>query len=56
MARAVRSSASPCTNLVKNADQMCLLNSMTTDLPNHPQATVQMHTEVFNSCVPSMGP
>jgi hypothetical protein len=42
-------------NLAKNADQMCLLNSMTTDLPNHPQASIQMHTGSFQFVRPSMG-
>lgn len=32
-----------------HADDLCLINSMHTDLPNHPQATTQMHTGNFQS-------
>ncbi len=39
----------------KHADDICLLNGMHTDLPNHPQATVQMHTGSFAFVRPSMG-
>ena len=42
-------------NLAKHADDLCLLNSLHTDLPNHPQATVQMHTGNFRFLRPSMG-
>jgi hypothetical protein len=42
-------------NLAKHADDLCLLNSLHTDLPNHPQATVQMHTGSFQFVRPSMG-
>ncbi len=42
-------------NLAKHADSLCLLNSMHTDLPNHPQASVQMHTGSFQFVRPSMG-
>lgn len=41
--------------LAKQADQLCLLNSLYTDVPNHPQATVQMHTGNFQFVRPSMG-
>ena len=42
-------------NLAKHADDLCLLNSMHTDLPNHPQAAVQMHTGSFQFVRPSVG-
>jgi hypothetical protein len=41
--------------LAKHADDLCLLNSLQTDLPNHPQASVQMHTGNFQQTRPSMG-
>jgi hypothetical protein len=42
-------------NLAQHADRLCLLNSLHTDLPNHPQATVQMHTGEFRFVRPSIG-
>ncbi|MCB1235901.1 MAG: DUF1501 domain-containing protein [Verrucomicrobiae bacterium] len=42
-------------NVAKHADEMCIVNSMHTDIPNHPQATVQMHTGNFQFVRPSMG-
>src|SRR5882757_2906448 len=42
-------------NVAKHADDLCLLNGMATDLPNHPQAAVQMHTGSFQFVRPSMG-
>jgi len=42
-------------HLAKHADDLCLLNGMHTDLPNHPQAVVQMHTGSFAFVRPSMG-
>ncbi len=42
-------------NLATQADDLCLLNSMVTDLPNHPQAAVQLHTGSFQFVRPSMG-
>ena len=42
-------------NLAKHADDLCLLNSLHCDLPNHPQASVQMHTGSFQFVRPSMG-
>src|SRR6476646_827819 len=42
-------------NLAKHADDLCLLNGMVTDLPNHPQAAVQLHTGSFQFVRPSMG-
>jgi hypothetical protein len=41
--------------LAKHADQLCLLNGMQTDLPNHPQAFLQMHCGIFQFPRPSMG-
>jgi hypothetical protein len=37
------------------ADELCVVNSMQTDLPNHPQAFVQMHTGIFQFPRPSLG-
>ncbi len=42
-------------HLAKQADHLCLLNSMHTDLPNHPQASVKMHTGNFQFVRPSLG-
>ena len=42
-------------NLAEHADDLCLINSMHTDLPNHPQAFVQMHTGNFQFVRPSLG-
>ena len=42
-------------NLQKQADEMCLLNGMTTDSPAHPTATIQLHTGSFTFVRPSMG-
>ncbi|MDF1811328.1 MAG: DUF1501 domain-containing protein [Verrucomicrobiales bacterium] len=41
--------------LAKHADDLCLLRSMQTDQPNHPQATLQMHTGSFQFVRPSLG-
>lgn len=41
--------------LGKHADDLCLLNGMHTDLPNHPQAFIQMHCGIFQFPRPSMG-
>jgi hypothetical protein len=41
--------------LAQQADDLCLLNSMYTDLPNHPQAAVKMHTGNFQFVRPSLG-
>ncbi len=38
-----------------HADELCLLRGMTTDIPNHPQAFVQMHTGSARFVRPSMG-
>lgn len=42
-------------NLAKHADDLCLLNSMSTDLPAHPQAFTQLHTGTTQFVRPSMG-
>ncbi len=42
-------------HLAKQADELCLLRSMQTDQPNHPQAALQMHTGSFQFVRPSMG-
>ena len=41
--------------LARHADELCLLSGMHTDLPNHPQAQVQMHTGNFQFVRPSLG-
>ncbi|WP_395744163.1 DUF1501 domain-containing protein [Prosthecobacter sp.] len=42
-------------NLGKHADEMCILNSMSTDLPAHPQAFSQLHTGTTQFVRPSLG-
>jgi len=42
-------------NVANHADDLCLLNSMHTDVPNHPQAFLQLHTGEFRFTRPSMG-
>ncbi len=42
-------------HLAGHADDLCLVNSMHTDIPNHPQATTQMHTGNFQFVRPSLG-
>ncbi len=42
-------------NVAKRADQMCVINSLWTDVPNHPQAFLMMHTGEFRFARPSMG-
>jgi hypothetical protein len=39
----------------EHADDLCIVNGMHTDLPNHPQASVQLHTGSFQFVRPSMG-
>ncbi len=41
--------------LSKQADELCLLNGMHCDLPNHPQAFIQMHCGIFQFPRPSLG-
>ena len=42
-------------HLAKQADKLCVTNSMTTDNNNHPQALEQMHTGSFQFVRPSIG-
>jgi hypothetical protein len=42
-------------NVAQHADEMCLLRGMHTDIPNHPQAFVQLHTGSAQFVRPSMG-
>ncbi|MGE3803701.1 MAG: DUF1501 domain-containing protein [Gemmataceae bacterium] len=39
----------------RHADDMCLINSMHTDVPNHPQAFLMLHTGEFRFARPSVG-
>ena len=41
--------------LAKHADDLCFIRSMHTDLPNHSQAFLQMHTGSFQFVRPSIG-
>jgi Protein of unknown function (DUF1501) len=41
--------------VAKHADELCIIRSMHTDLPNHPQAFVQMHAGIFQAPRPSLG-
>src|SRR6185312_7850233 len=41
--------------LARQADKLCLLNGMHTDLPNHAQAFLQMHCGIFQFPRPSLG-
>jgi hypothetical protein len=41
--------------LAKKADDLCVIRSMHTDLPNHSQAFIQMHTGSFQFTRPSVG-
>lgn len=41
--------------LAQHADDLCFVNSMHTDLPNHSQAFTQMHTGSFQFERPSLG-
>lgn len=42
-------------HLAEHADDLCIVNSMQTDLPNHSQAFAQMHTGSFQFIRPSLG-
>jgi hypothetical protein len=42
-------------HVAQHADELCLLNSMCTDVPNHPQACLQLHTGEFRFTRPSVG-
>ncbi len=41
--------------LARHSDDLCIINSMNTDLPNHAQAFGQMHTGSFQFVRPSIG-
>ena len=41
--------------LAQHADDMCIVNSMHTDLPNHPQSYLMLHTGDFRFARPSVG-
>jgi hypothetical protein len=42
-------------NVAGHADDICLLRGMTTDIPNHPQAFIQLHTGSTQFVRPSLG-
>lgn len=42
-------------NLAQHADDLCLVRSMQTDLPSHPQAFVKLHTGSSQFVRPSLG-
>lgn len=42
-------------NVAKHADDLCIMNGMWTDVPNHPQAFLMMHTGEFRFARPSAG-
>ncbi len=42
-------------NLAKHADELCVINSMSTDVPAHPQAFTQLHTGTTQFVRPSLG-
>jgi hypothetical protein len=41
--------------VAKHVDDLCMIKSMQTDIPAHPQAFLQMHTGSFQFVRPSMG-
>lgn len=44
-----------CPQVACHADDLCVLNAMHTDVPNHPEAMVQLHTGSFQFVRPSVG-
>lgn len=42
-------------NLAKQTDKLCMIQSMQTDLPAHPQAFIKMHTGTAQFVRPSLG-
>jgi hypothetical protein len=42
-------------HLAQHADNLCVINSMCTDVPNHPQSCLMLHTGEFRFTRPSMG-
>jgi hypothetical protein len=43
------------SHVAKHADDLCLLNGMHTDVPNHPQSFLMLHTGEFRFTRPSLG-
>ena len=41
--------------MARKVDDLCIINGMHTDIPNHPQAFLQLHTGLFNFPRPSIG-
>ena len=41
--------------LARHADELCMVHSMSTDLPSHPQAMIQLHTGSAQAIRPSLG-
>lgn len=44
-----------CEHVARHADDLCVLNGMHTDIPNHPEAMVQLHTGSAQFVRPSVG-
>ena len=44
-----------CPHVAKHADDLCVLNGMHTDIPNHPEGMVMLHTGSAQFVRPSMG-
>jgi hypothetical protein len=42
-------------NVATHADRWCIVKSLTTDIPNHPQAVLQLHTGSHRFTRPSLG-
>lgn len=42
-------------HLARHADDLCVVNSMHTNVPNHPQSFLMLHTGEFRFTRPSMG-
>jgi hypothetical protein len=42
-------------HVARHADDLCLLNSLCTDVPNHPQSCLMLHTGEFRFTRPSVG-
>lgn len=42
-------------HVAKHADDLCIINSMQTNVPNHPQSFLMLHTGEFRFTRPSMG-
>ncbi len=42
-------------HVARHADDLCLINSMHTNVPNHPQACLMLHTGEFRFTRPSLG-